>query len=272
MNTLKSIFIILGAAILLLLLLVYVFIYRNQERFLFFPEKLPADYTFTFSQPFEEVFVPAADGTRLHGLLFKTGAPRGLVFYLHGNGGSVRSWGELAPLYNGLGYDLFMFDYRGYGKSEGTIRGEARFYDDIQVVYDAVMSRYPALPRVILGYSIGTGPAAWLASRNPCDLLVLEAPYYSLADLKDQWYPLVPDLVLKYRFETGRFLQQVDAPVVLFHGVNDEVISFRQATSLKAHLKQHDLFVPLNGQQHNGISMHPQYRPALEQALQALPH
>lgn len=248
-------------------MVVYFFMFRKQESFLFYPEKLPGDFSFSFSQQAEEVFIPMADGNRLHGLLFETPDPRGIIFYLHGNGGSLRSWGDLAPVYTGLGYNLFMLDYRGYGKSEGKIAGEALFLNDIREVYDALKSRFPQLPFVVLGYSMGTGPAAWLASQNPCDLLILEAPYYSIEDLKNQWYPLVPGFLLKYKFETFRYLEQVKVPVIIFHGVQDEVISFESSVKLKHHLKKGDLFIPLQGQPHNGITYNLEYHRHLQQHL-----
>jgi uncharacterized protein len=97
-------------------LLICVVLYFFQEKLLFFPLKLAEDYRFTFDQPFDELFIPANDGKRLNGLLFMVNHARGLVFYLHGNAGALDSWGEVASTYTALGYDVFLLDYRGYGK------------------------------------------------------------------------------------------------------------------------------------------------------------
>ncbi len=102
-----------------------------QERFIFFPEKLSSDYKFTFRQDFEEVSIKAGDGTALHGLIFTSVNSKGLIFYLHGNAGSVRTWGDVVKTYTDLGYDVFILDYRGYGKSGGSISSEQQLYDDI---------------------------------------------------------------------------------------------------------------------------------------------
>lgn len=96
-----------------------IFLYFIQERLLFFPEKLPQNYRFAFTHDFEELKIEMEDEILLNGILFKIQNPKGLIFYLHGNAGSLRTWGEAAKIYTDMSYDLFMLDYRGYGKSEG---------------------------------------------------------------------------------------------------------------------------------------------------------
>ena len=73
------------------------------------------------------------DNTLLNGLLFKTDNSKGVIFYLHGNAGSLNSWGEVAKAYTDLNYDVFMIDYRGYGKSEGSISSQGQFFQDMQL-------------------------------------------------------------------------------------------------------------------------------------------
>ena len=239
----------------------------QQENLIFFPEKLPGDYRFRFDQDFEEIQVAAKDGTRLHGLLFRVQEPKGLVFYLHGNAGSVASWGWVAPTYTRLGYDIFVPDYRGYGKSEGRIRSEKQFYADAQAAYDALKSRYSEDRIVIAGYSIGTAAAAMLAAANHPKLLLLQAPYYSLVDLMQNLYPFVPTFLLQYKFETFRFIEKVKAPIVLFHGQRDEIIYPGSSEKLKAHLKPTDQVILLKNQGHNGMNENPEYQQELARVL-----
>src|SRR5215217_3292100 len=89
--------------LLLLYLLLCGLLYLVQEKFIFFPEKLPKDFTFRLAQPFEEISIETRDHLQLHALLFKTAQPKGVVFYLHGNAGSLNSWGEVAGIYTDLG-------------------------------------------------------------------------------------------------------------------------------------------------------------------------
>ena len=187
--------------------LICVFMYFYQEKLLFFPDKISKNYQFQFGHNFEEVFIEASDGIKLHGVLFKADSSKGLIFYLHGNGGAVDSWGTIASHYTSLNYDLFILDYRGYGKSEGIINSEDQFHSDIQSAFDLFKEKYSQKMIVILGYSVGTGPASWLAANNENDLLILQAPYYSFIERKSKTFPFLPDFILKYKFETFSLFQ-----------------------------------------------------------------
>lgn len=249
--------------------LICVCLYFFQERLIFFPEKLPVDYVFQFDQPFEERNIKTNDGLMLHGLLFKAEKSKGLIFYLHGNAGSLSSWGEVAGIYTGLNYDVFILDYRGYGKSEGAIEGQSQLFDDIQAAYEEMKREYEEDRIVVLGYSIGTGPAAKIASVNSPGLLILQAPYYSLTDLMKHYYPVIPTFVLKYKFKTNEYVKDCKMPIVLFHGTDDEVIYYGSSVKLKAELKDTDVFIPLPGQGHNGMTYNGDYLRELRQILES---
>lgn len=247
-------------------------VYFGQEKIVFYPQKLPPDYVFRFGLPFRELVIPAADGTPLHGLLFPVPAPRGLVFYLHGNAGSLAGWGEIAGTYTRLGYDVFLPDYRGFGKSGGRVSGEAQFYADAQAAYDRLREQYDAQNIVVIGYSIGTAVAARLAATNRPQQLILQAPYYSLPDLARRLFPVLsrvlPGALIKYKFNTWQFVRDAQVPVTVFHGDRDEVIPHEAALQLKKYLKPHDRFVTLPRQGHNGMNENPDYQAALERLLQ----
>jgi hypothetical protein len=247
-------------------------VYFGQEKIIFYPQKLPPDYAFRFGRPFRELVIPAADGTPLHGLLFPVPAPRGLVFYLHGNAGSLGGWGEIAGTYTDLGYDVFLLDYRGFGKSGGRIGGEKQFYADAQAAYHRLREGYAEQNIVVIGYSIGTAVAARLAATNRPRRLILQAPYYSLPDLARRLFPVLsrvlPGVLIKYKFNTWQFVRDAQVPVTVFHGDRDEVIPYEAALQLKKYLKPADQFVTLPRQGHNGMNENPDYQAALERLLQ----
>lgn len=120
----------------------------------------------------------------------------------------------------------------------------------------------------MLGYSIGTGPASWVASQNNPKLLILQAPYYSLTDMMQHTYPIIPTFILKYKFETCNYLKACKAPVVIFHGNQDEAIYYGSSLKLKPLLKKQDTLITLEGQTHNGITDNLDYKVALQKILE----
>ena len=242
-------------------------LYFIQEKLIFFPQQLHADYKFTFDQQFQELQFNSPDGPKLHGLLFKADSSKGLIFYLHGNAGSLASWGQVAKSYTDAGYDLFMLDYRGYGKSGGSIHNEDQFYNDVQLVYDSIRKKYDEKNIVVLGYSIGTGAATKLASVNHPRLLILQAPYFSLTDMAKKNFSIIPSFILKYKFQTNIFLEKCKMPVVIFHGDQDEVIYYGSSIKLKALFKPSDTLITLHGQGHNGMSDNTAYIGELKKVL-----
>lgn len=253
--------------ILVIYILVCGLLYFFQEKLIFFPQKLAKEYSFQFSQPFEEKNIKTRDGTILSGLLFRTDSSKGLIFYLHGNAGSLSSWGHVAVTYTALGYDVFMIDYRGYGKSEGAIATENQLYEDIQTAYDALKMEYSENEIIVLGYSIGTGLASKVASENNPILLILQAPYYSLTDMMRHTYPIIPTFILKYKFETNKHLKACTMSVVIFHGDRDEVIYYGSSLKLKDELKPVDKLITLRGQGHNGMTDNKDYQEEIKKIL-----
>jgi len=238
-----------------------------QEKLIFFPQKLEKNYKFSFDQKFEELNIKTQDDKLLNGILFKADTSKGLIFYLHGNAGCLNSWGDVAKTYTDLNYDVFMLDYRGYGKSEGSIDGQSQFFQDIQTAYDKLKIKYPEDKIIVLGYSIGTGLAAKIASTNNPRLLILQAPYYSLTDMMRHTYPIIPTFILKYKFETDDYLKNCKMPVVIFHGNQDEVVYYGSSLKLQKEFKKQDTLITLAGQGHNGMTDNSDYQIEIQKIL-----
>lgn len=244
-----------------------VFLYCFQEKLLFHPSVLAQEHKFNFLTDFEEVYIPVDKSVNLHGVLFKANQSKGLVFYLHGNGGCVEGWGYAAETFTSAGYDLFILDYRGYGKSGGEIESQGQIVTDVQKAYQFMLKKYDAANVVIAGYSIGTGPATILATTMPNKMLILQAPYYSLTSLIDEKVPLLPDFVKKYEFRTDTNIEKVSGPVVIFHGTDDKLIPFDHSQKLLTHCHQ-GMLIPLPGEGHNAINDSELFRQELKKMLQ----
>ena len=251
-----------------LLLLIGGALYFYQEKLIFFPQQLEKDFQFQFEQEFEELNIQTKDGKLLNGLLFKAEKSKGLVFYLHGNAGNLNNWGDVAEVYTDLNYDVFIWDYRGFGKSDGKINGQKQLFEDSQLAYDELKKRYTEEEIIVLGHSVGTGLACKLASTNHPKRLILITPYYNFKDLVKSMYPFAPSFILKYKLQTNEYLKKCEMPVVLVHGDEDEVIYYGSALKLKQELKPTDRLVTLKGQGHNGITENDVYRAELKSILE----
>lgn len=252
--------------IVLLSILIIGLLYFFQEKLMFFPQKLDQNHKYYFDQDFEELSIKTADDKLLNALLFEADSTKGLIFYLHGNAGSLDSWGSVAKLYTDMNYDVFILDYRGFGKSEGTINGEKQLYEDNQIAYNKMKEIYKEEDIIVLGYSIGTGLAAKLASENSPKLLILQAPFYSFKEMmSNQFY--FPTFILRYRFHTNEFLKQCKCPVVIFHGDEDEVVNYKWSLKLKEEFKEKIQLITLHGESHNGITDNEEYKKELQKIL-----
>jgi len=262
----KYLFILIVSIYIIICIALYFF----QEKLIFVPQKLPADFAFSFEKAHEEIFVALKDGNHLNGILFRADSSKGLVFYLHGNAGALNSWGNAADTYLSMHYDFFVMDYRGYGKSEGEISSEQQVHEDIQAAYNLMLKKYNEDEIIIAGYSIGTGPAAYLASINKPKMLILQAPYYNLTELALSQYPFIPSFLLRYKFETSSLLPNVKSPVVIFHGDQDNLITIDHAYKLKKLFKPGDQLIVLDSLGHNGMNDNLLYKQKLGSILSYL--
>lgn len=160
-----------------------------------------------------------------------------------------------------------MLDYRGYGKSGGKIASEARLYQDMQTVYDYLKQIYTEKSIIILGHSMGTGLAARLAAKNHPKQLILQAPYYSVADWVHHLVPSVDTTLIQYKLPTYQFVQQTTSPVMLIHGDADQAIYLGSSLKLKAYLKPTDQLVILKGEGHTELVHNKAYVMALRSFL-----
>ena len=228
------------------------YVYFNQAEMVFMNAPLSKDYMFDFEKKFEEKSISSFDGKKQHGLLFKVNEPKGIIFYLHGNAGNLATWGTISEFYTSLGYDFFILDYRGFGKSEGQIENEEQVLKDVQIVFDKITKSYSQ--KVLIGYSIGTGIASHLASVRKCTSLILQAPYVNLMKLTESKVPYFPNYLKKFQFETDKKWHKITCPIYLFHGDEDHLIGLENSIQLKQYFNPKDHLFVLKQQGHIGIN------------------
>ncbi len=262
----------LALAALLLGMLLYAgvlaLLWFTQERLLFLPEPLPPDAPLHDAPDVHERFVEVP-GARLSVLELRLPDPRGVVFFLHGNAGNLRSWFVNAEFYRRANVDLVMLDYRGYGKSSGRIESEAQLHADVQAVWETVAPRYRGKRVVVYGRSLGSGLAAALAERIGPDLTLLVSPYLSMRSLAAHHYPWVPGALLRYPLRTADWLPRIRGPVLLLHGEHDTVIPSSHSEAL-ARLHPQARLVLVEGAGHNDLQQFEPYLAAVRGALAGL--
>jgi len=249
-------------------------IYLRQEGLLFFPEPLQPDLPLARGRPgdgqwVEEVRIPVP-GAELHALLVRHPAPRGLVFFLHGNAGNVATWSTNLPFYQRVNYDLFLLDYRGFGKSSGHLASEAQLHADVRAAWEQVAPAYAGRPVVVYGRSLGSGLAVELARAVSPDLLVLVSPYASVLELARRNYPYVPAWVLKYPLASDAIIGQVTSPIFIAHGSADELIPLEQARRLASLAQAPTQLLEVEGAGHNDVHQFAAYRDGLAARLASL--
>ncbi len=206
-------------------------LYFGQDHIIFFPDPLPKDHVFRMG---EEVRIPVDEDVTLSTLFIEADDSKGAVIYFHGNRGNNRRCIRQVKSFAPDEYDIFMPDYRGYGKSDGEICSEQQFTNDAQKVYDFVRQRYPEEQIRIVGYSLGTGLASYLAAHNNPAKVILIAPYISFIDLKDRWSRFIPDFLVKYPMDNAQNISSALCSFTLVHGTRDEVIPFDSSEQLSS--------------------------------------
>lgn len=243
-------------------------LYFMQEKLIFLPTKLAADYEYQFSEPFEEFFIETEDGARLNAVHFTLENPKGLILYFHGNAGDLSRWGEIASGLLKYGYEVLIMDYRTYGKSTGVI-SEQGLFDDSMLFYNYALKSYSEEDIIVYGRSLGTAFAAFVASKNKPRKLILETPFYSLEEIAKKRFPFLPvKYLLKYRFLSNNFIEAVSCPVVIFHGTSDSIVPYDSGKSLSELVPKERLtFVGIDGGEHNDLINFEEYIQGIETAL-----
>ena len=250
---------------LLLLLTVY-----GLQRFIVFqPIPLNKNHEFQFDIPHQEVFLPAKDSILINGIYFKsTIEKKGVILYFHGNADNLKRWGKYHTDFTKRGFDVFMIDYRGFGKTDGPI-SEQVYYEDARCAYDFLRKTTAPNDIIIYGRSLGCAMASELATHVPARQLILETPFDNLRNTFKARFPiLILPWDLNYSFPNDQFIQKVDVPIVIFEAANDKLVLNKSTEGLKPYLKATDEFIKIDSAGHKNLSSFAQYQNELTRILQ----
>ncbi len=190
----------------------------------------------------EDVRFNVPGGARLHGWFVHArtqGPVVGTILYAHGNGGNLSNVGWLAERLATRGFDVLLFDYRGYGRSEGEVTDEHTLYADADAAYDYLLRERQVTPAhlILYGQSLGTTAVIDVAARRQCAALVIESGLSSAGAMAADMLPWLPHWLYgigRNRFDSAAKLARVRCPVLITHGDPDQVIPVAQGRALYA--------------------------------------
>jgi uncharacterized protein len=254
-------------------ILVYVLggiaLYLLQDAILFHPVSLKRNHRYDFTQPHHDISIPLNENDTLSLIDFLPAdtVTRGIVLYFHGNKKNIAWYAGYIPHFTRNGYEVLMIDYPGYGKSTGKLT-EKKLYAWALQVYQIANKKFSADSIIIYGKSMGTGIAAQLASIRDCKRLILETPYYDFPSVISHYLPVYPvRLMLHYKLPTYQYLPLVKAPVTIFQGTNDWLVTYGNAKRLISLLKKGDEFITVEGAGHNNLYKYRQVVDKLDSLL-----
>jgi len=255
--------------IVLLYSIIGIALFYLQDYILFKPETHTKDYVFKFNTPFRELSIPFNETDTMSMVqFFPTDSVRkGVVLYFHGNKQNIERYAKFAAAFTKNGYEVWMEDYPGYGKSTGVRTEQKILYQALQI-HQMALAKYGADSIILYGKSFGTGVAAYVASQTNCKRLILETPYYSIPDVFAAYAFIYPTKrMITYKIPTNEYLQNVNYPITIFHGTNDWVIPYRRASKLKNVLKSTDEFITIEGGTHHNLATFNVYKRKLDSLL-----
>jgi hypothetical protein len=203
--------------------------------------------------PLEDAWFQSDDGTKLFGWYVPAAASSPVLLWCHGNAGNViHRLENLAELHR-IGLSVFIFDYRGYGRSEGK-PSEEGLYRDALAAYDYLTRTRGVRPErlVLFGRSLGASVVGDLAGKKPAAGLILESPFPSIAAMAREHYAGLPmHWLLSGRFPLEERLKQVAMPVLVIHGDRDEIVPIELGRQVFAAAREPKAFYVIEGADHN---------------------
>jgi len=242
--------------------------YLQQPSMVFFPyptlDQTPAEWGVAY----EDVFLETEDGMRLHGWYIPYHGSTHTLLFFHGNAGNISHRGDSVKILHRLGLNVFIFDYRGYGKSQGK-PDESGLYKDARAAWHYLTDErgFDHKDIILFGRSLGGAVAAELAAATQPGGLILESTFSSARDVANVVFPILSRLIfLRYDFDTATHIRRVSCPVLVLHSPDDEIISFGLGEKVFRAANEPKFFMKMRGGHNSGFLVS---QPDYEQALAA---
>ncbi len=208
---------------------------RSPDSNLYFPMLYPMGYwnAQSYGLTVEDVFLTAADGTKLHGWWVPGQEDAPTMLFFHANAGNITHRIDNLMRWQKRGLNTFILDYRGYGRSEGT-PDEAGLYQDAEAAYAYVCETRGVNPKqtVLFGRSLGGAVAFYIASKLPAAGVIVESTFTSLPDLAALFFPGMDANLLQGQYESLERAKHLTMPLLVVHGTRDDLVPVEQGKRL----------------------------------------
>jgi len=249
----------LGIWIVVIIAGVYIifagFLFIFQSHYVYYPERVLLADPGSIGLDFESVDFETADGAKLSGWFIPGDSTRGVILFCHGNAGNISHRLESIQIFHQLGLDVFIFDYRGYGQSEGKPT-EQGTYQDAEAAWQYLVETRQVEPSqvVVFGRSLGGAVASWLAQSHRPRALILESTFTSVPNIAATLYPYLPVRFLsRFQYATAEYLVRIECPVLIVHSRNDEIMPFSHGRQLFEMAKEPKEFLEISGTHNEGF-------------------
>lgn len=235
--------------ILVIYVLLCVGMYFMQEIFIYVPNRNVQSDPSAVGIDFEDIYLEVPGGGKINAWYMPAENSRRALLFCHGNGGNMAWRLQYYTLFHDLGFNLLTFDYRGYGRSEGS-PSEENTYEDARAAWKYLVEDKGFSPEdtVIYGRSLGGGVAARLAFEKKPGALALESTFTSMADKAREMMPFLPvSLILKHEYPTKEIIGKMECPVLILHSPEDDLIPFSHGRTNFALAKDPKKFVEVSG-------------------------
>jgi fermentation-respiration switch protein FrsA (DUF1100 family) len=232
-----------------------IILYVMQPKFLYRPVREVPYTPGELGLDFENVVLKTADGLKLTGWYIPAQSSDLTLLFCHGNGGNIMHRLDSINIFYNLGLNCFIFDYRGYGNSEGSPTEEGT-YLDVAAAYKWLTEEKKVQPDdiVVFGRSLGGSVAAKLASTTKVKALIIESCFTSYVDMGKKFYPYMPvRWFASFSYRTVDYIKQVKCPVMIIHSRNDEVVPFEFGLQLYEAANEPKEFVEIFGSHNDGF-------------------
>jgi uncharacterized protein len=227
---------------------------RIEDRFIYHPSKDIVQTPREVGLPFEDLYFSTSDGVRLNGWFIPHAGARATVVWFHGNAGNIgHRVDNIKLLHDKIRVNIFIFDYRGYGRSAGLASEEGLYRDSVAALM-LVQNRLgvDAKNLILFGQSLGAAVATEMARRFRCQGLILEAPFTSIGDMAKTILPFLPiGLLLQTKFEVVEKIATINVPLLVLHGDRDDVVPFAQGRKVFSAAPAPKEFYTIAGATHN---------------------